>query len=98
MRRREFLRVAGAAGLAATVLPAAVVAAPVDEWADFLVRVRSRTMEITRREMRGPHRIVIDPPHVADGIQYRRVKLTLDTGGSLLDKMFFQWDEVWRGY
>jgi hypothetical protein len=96
MRRREFLRV-GAAGLLATTLPA-IATAPVDEWDDFLARVRSRTMAITRREMRGPHRIVIDPPHVSDGIQYRRVNLTLDAGGSLLDKIFFQWDEVWRGY
>jgi hypothetical protein len=97
MRRREFLRV-GAAGLLATTLPAAVVAAPVDEWGDFLGRIRLRMMEIVRREGRGPHRVVIDPPHSADGAQYRRVRLTLDAGGSLLDKIFFQWDEVWRGY
>jgi hypothetical protein len=96
MRRREFLRV-GVTGLLATTLPA-IATAPVDEWGDFLARVRSRMREIVIREQRGPHRVVIDPPHVADGIQYRRVKLTLEARGSLLDKIFFHWDEVWRGY
>ena len=99
MRRREFLRV-GAAGLLATTLPAASLpAAQPDEWADFLARVRSHTISIVRREGRGPHRVAIDPPHVsADGTQYRRVRLTLDAGGNLLDRIFYQWDEVWRGF
>jgi hypothetical protein len=102
MRRREFLRL-GAAGLLATTLPAVPIlpAAQPDEieWDNFLGRIRSRMMEIVCREGRGPHRVVIDPPHVsADGTQYRRVCLTLDAGGSLLDRIFYQWDEVWRGY
>jgi hypothetical protein len=81
----------------AITLPA-IATAPVDEWDDFVERVRARTMAIVRREGRGPHRVVIDPPHVVDGTQYRRVRLTLDAGGSLLDKIFYQWDEVWRGF
>jgi hypothetical protein len=97
MRRREFLRV-GAAGLLATTLPA-IATAPVDEWANFLGRIRSRMMEIVCREGRGPHSVVIDPPYVsADGTQYRRVNLTLDAGPPLLDRILYQWDEVWRGF
>jgi hypothetical protein len=104
MRRREFLRVASAAGLAAT-LPWKPVSAYLpatqpdeSEWDNFLGRIRLRMMEIVRREGRGPHRVVIDPPHVSAGTHYRRVRLTLDAGGSPLDRISYQWDEVWRGF
>jgi hypothetical protein len=90
--RRQFITLF-AAGLAATTLPAAVVAAPTD-WDEFIARVRARTMEVVRREGRGLRRMWIEPPR-ADGARYtRRVHIELEAGPSLLDKLHFQFDEV----
>jgi hypothetical protein len=90
--RRQFITLF-AAGLAATKLPAAVVAAPT-EWDEFIARVHVRTMEIVRREGRGLRRMWIEPPR-ADGVRYtRRVHIELEPGPSLLDKLHFQFDEV----
>ena len=90
--RRQFITLF-AAGLAATKLPAAVVAAPT-EWDEFIARVRARTMEVVRREGRGLRRMWIEPPR-ADGARYtRRVHIELEPGPSLLDRLHFEFDEV----
>jgi hypothetical protein len=39
----------------------------------------------------------IAPPHVVDGLIIRRVNLQLNAGPSLLDKLYFAWDEPWYG-
>jgi hypothetical protein len=52
----------------------------------FFSRVWSRTAEIVRREGRSIRSMVIDPP--ANGA--RVVRLQLEPGGSLLQKIYFQ--------
>lgn len=106
-RRRLFrnlfaLGVVAALPLAVNVLPAAPAAAP-DDWDDFIARVRSRVAQIVRREGRGLHRMCIDPPRISlDATFYtRRVRIHLEAGGSLLQKVYFEWDEPycsrWNG-
>ena len=90
--RRQFITLF-AAGLAARTLPAVVVDAQ-NEWDEFIARVRTRTMEVVRREGRGLRRMWIEPPR-ADGARCtRRVHIELEAGPSLLDKLHFEFDEV----
>ena len=108
MNRRNLLKRAFALGvvaalpLAVSALPATVVAAP-DEWDHFIERVRLKVGAITAREGRVLHRMCIDPPRAsADGTFYtRRVRIHLEAGGSLLQKVYFEWDEPycsrWNG-
>ncbi|HKM67173.1 MAG TPA: hypothetical protein VJX70_08410, partial [Candidatus Acidoferrum sp.] len=71
-----------------------------DEYADFLERVKVRVDEIIRCEERGLSNskyrppLWIDPPR-ADGARYvRKVHVMLEPGGSLLDKLHFEFEEV----
>jgi hypothetical protein len=92
VKRRQFITLL-AAGLAATMLPAVVAAAP-NEWDDFVVRVYARVTEVVRREGRGLRRMWIEPPR-ADGARYtRRVHIELEAGPSLLDRLHFDFEEV----
>jgi hypothetical protein len=99
VNRRNFIFGAAILPLAFKLQP--MPTAPTDEYTLFLERVRSRVIEVVRREQRGLHRLEIDPPRANGGLYVRRVKLTLAAGPSLLDSTFFQWDEVsgsrWSG-
>ena len=68
---------------------AASLPVPRDEYGEFLSRVGQRIRDIVRREGRAPREIWIDPPR-ADGS--RTVHLRLEPGGSLLDKLHFEFD------
>jgi len=92
VKRRHFITLL-AAGLAATTLPAAVVTVP-NEWDEFIARVHARVIGVVRREGRGVKKMWIEPPR-ADGARYtRRVHIELEPGPSLLDRIYFVFDEV----
>ena len=89
MKRRQFITLF-AVGLAATALPAPLV----DDYGQFLERVRDKVVAIVLAEGRGLRRMWIEPPR-ADGARYTRsVHIELEAGPSLLDKLHFQFDEV----
>ncbi len=90
MNRRQFIRLVGVATAGASMLP---IVGERDEYQKFLDSVRSHVIEIVRREGRGIHRMWIDP--VNEGT--RKVNLRLVAGSSLLDKLYFTWDEPWYG-
>ena len=94
MDRRSLLKNLCALGaVAALPLAASTAKPPVDEYGLFLERVRQRIIEIVRREGRGPRKIWIDPPR-ADGSRYvRKIHLVLEPGGSLLDRLHFEFEE-----
>jgi len=95
VNRRNFLSIAGM-GAVALALPA--ILAPRDPWLDFLERVHVKVVEIMRREHRGLASerfcspLWMDKP--VNG--FRRVHIRLAPGGSLLQKLHFEFDE-WSG-
>ena len=89
MKRRQFITLF-AVGLAATTLPAPLV----DEYGQFLERVRDKVVAIVRGEGRGLRRMWIEPPRADGARDTRRVHIELEAGPSLLDKLHFQFDEV----
>ena len=82
MDRRHFVF-----GLAALPVVASLPS-PVDEYELFLDRVGQRVRDIVRREGRAPREIWIDPPRGGS----RTVHLRLEPGGSLLDRLHFEFD------
>jgi len=94
LNRRAFIKSSCVAGaLAVGVVSVSVLAAAPDEYGEFLQRVAARIRTITEREQRGVRRMWIDPPRVVDGRTCRTVHLQTNAGPSLLDKLFFIWDE-----
>lgn len=95
MRRRYFFRTLFSAAAVAMV---SVVHDYTDLYTDpydaFLARVRQRVVQIVREEGRGISRLWIDPPRVEGGRCERRVNLRLEAGGSLLNRVTYQWDEI----
>ena len=68
----------------------AIIPAPVDEYQNFLDRVRARVIKIVRREHCALVRMEIAPPRVVKGEKFRTVYLWLE-GGSR-----YTWDESWN--
>jgi len=100
MNRRNFLTMLGL-GAAAAVLPLTAKPAQTDEYDDFLARVQTRVQEIVRREGRGLHTtskhtlpMWIDPPEARGNVFVRKVHVMLKPGGSLLQKLHFEFEEV----
>ena len=69
----------------------AIIPAPVDEYQNFLDRVRARVIKIVRREHCAPVRMEIAPPRVVGGEKLREVRLWLQG----LEPPF-TWDEPWN--
>lgn len=95
MKRRGFIFGIAMLPLATAPFAAALPAVTAqDEYDEFTHRVWERVTEIVRREGRDVHRMWIDPPR-AEGIVYvRTVHIMLEAGGSLLDKLHFEFEEV----
>ena len=55
----------------------------------FFAKVWSRVTSIVVEQRRGVHRIVIDPPRG----NTRLVRLRLNAGPSLLDRIYYEWSE-----
>ena len=86
VKRRVFINLLVGVSLS-TLVP---VPAPVDEYQNFLDRVRARVIKIVRREHCAPVRMEIAPPRVVKGEKFRTVYLWLE-GGSR-----YTWDESWN--
>ena len=87
MKRRAFINLLVGVSLS-TLVP---VPAPVDEYQNFLDRVRARVIKIVRREHCAPVRMEIAPPRVVGGEKLREVRLWLQG----LEPPF-TWDEPWN--
>jgi hypothetical protein len=97
MKRRQFFKLVG--GVAAVGVAGALVHDPTDVYTDpydaFLARVRTQLISLTREHGREVHLMRIDPPQLRkDGRYTRTVRVHLVAGGSLLDRVSFQWDEI----
>jgi hypothetical protein len=97
MRRRYFFRAlfgaAAVAGLPVVHDPADLYT---DPYQDFLNRVRTRLLSLTREHGRPITKMWIDPPRVSDcGRHYiRTTHVRLEIGGTLLDTNYLEFDEV----
>jgi hypothetical protein len=94
--RRQFIQSLTAVGLGVAA-GASMLVGERDEYLIFLANVRSKVIEVVRREGRGFKSMEIAPPQVVDGLIIRRVSLGLNAGPTLLDKLYFTWDEPWYG-
>jgi hypothetical protein len=64
----------------------------VDFYAEFIARVRAIIVDAVQREGRGLKKFSIGPEHLVDGVTVRTVRIQLNPGPSLLDKLSFFYD------
>jgi hypothetical protein len=87
------LPIATTLALRALPLGALPLGAEADVYENFLSNVRRKVIAIVREHGRAVHRLEFGPPHSLNGRTVREVRLQLQSGGSLLDRTGWGWEE-----